>query len=838
MSPACTCAAHRAADRNALAPAPAGPLDPAALRADFPLLSRTLDGGKPLVYLDSAATAQKPLSVLDAERDFYQLHNANVHRSHHQVAREATELLEDARYIVAAFIGAQPDEIVVTKNASEALNLVAYALMNASHAARGLRSLALGPGDSVVVTEMEHHSNLMPWQQLCRHTGAELRWLTITSDGRLELDGLEKLVDETTRVVAFSHQSNVYGTVNPVDVLVARARAVGALTVLDACQSVPHMPVDVRTLGVDFLAFSGHKMCGPTGIGVLWGRRELLAALPPFLTGGEMNDTVTMSAATYADAPQRFEAGTPVIAQTIGLAAACRYLREAGMERIAAHGRDLTAHALGALQQIPGLRIVGPADTADRGPAISFALGEYAPEEIGEHLDRAGIAIRVGHLCARPACVRFGLPATTRASFQLYTTRADVDALVEALARLAAPLARTPAPPDGRTGLSAAGEESGPAVGTRAPSTAGSGPLPVTPTDREQAETAAFMDTVFGDAATAATGLAVSLGDRLGLYRALAGAGPLTPAELAARTGTRTHYIREWLHTQAGSGYLRTTLPADGERRYELPATHARVLADPASPTAAVGIFASLQSLYRVEDRLAECFRTGGGVDWGEYPPQMFRAVARFFRPAYQANIVQKWIPALDGVAERLTTGARVADIGCGIGYSTLLMAEAYPRSVFDGYDYHQPSIDRARIIAEERELDDRTRFHTAAASELATTETEYDLITLFNCLHDMGDPLAALTGARAAISPTGTLMLVEPNAEADPTTNTHPVGRLFMALSTTLCLPAAAAQNGPLALGNHAGEHTLRDLARQAGFTRWHRVAETPRSAVYALRP
>ncbi|MFF3557399.1 SufS family cysteine desulfurase [Streptomyces tsukubensis] len=794
-----------------------GTIDTGAVRADFPVLGRTVGAGRPLVYLDSAATSQKPQAVLDAELDYYRLHNANVHRSYHQLAREATGLLEAGRARIAAFIGAAPDEIVTTKNASEALNLVAYGLMNAGHSPRELRSLAVGPGDNVVITEMEHHSNLMPWQQLCRHTGAELRWLTITPEGRLDLGELEKIVDSSTRVVAFTHQSNVYGTVNPVDVITARARAVGALTVLDACQSVPHMPVDVAMLGVDFLAFSGHKMYGPTGIGVLWGRPELLAALPPFLTGGEMNDTVTMAHSTYADPPHRFEAGTPVIAQTVGLAAACTYLEGLGRHRVAAHAAALTARALDALAAIDGVRIVGPADTADRGPAISFALRDLAPEEIGEHLDAKGIAIRVGHLCARPACVRFGLPATTRASFAVHTTEGEVDAFAEALAELADPrIHAVPPTAPVRTVL----------------------PAPKTAPD---AETAAFMDTVFADAAAAANGLAVSLGDRLGLYRAMAGAGPLTPAALAARTGTQELYVREWLHTQVGAGYVRV---ADGTGNgsgdtyaYELPASHARVLADPDAPTAAIGIYGSLQSLYAVEDRLAECFRTGGGVDWGEYPPQMFRAVARFFRPAYRANIVQKWIPAVEGAHERLTTGATVADIGCGVGYSTLLMAQAYPRSVFHGYDYHRESIDRARIIAEERELDDRTHFHTVAAADLGESHPKADLVTLFNCLHDMGDPLATLRAARRILKPDGVLMLVEPNAGADPTTNTHPIGRLFMALSTTLCLPAAAAQNGPLALGNHAGEEALRCLAREAGFPGWSRVAETPRSAVYALR-
>ncbi|WP_323179623.1 SufS family cysteine desulfurase [Streptomyces sp. NBC_00654] len=828
-TPGCLCTAHTALSSERPTAHGTG-FDPQAVRPDFPVLRRTVNDGRPLIYLDSAATSQKPQLVLDAERDFYALHNANVHRSHHQLAREATWLLEAGRARIAAFVGARADDIVLTKNASEALNLVAYALGNASRSERDLRSLALGPGDRVVITEMEHHSNLMPWQQLCRRTGAELAWLTITPEGRLDLDRLDEIVDERTKVFAFTHQSNVYGTVNPVDVLVKRAREVGALTVLDACQSVPHFPVDVTELGVDFLAFSGHKMCGPTGIGVLWGRKELLRALPPFLTGGEMNDAVTMENSTYAAPPQRFEAGTPVIAQAVGLGAACTYLDRIGMREIARHGDRLTRHALDALGSVKGLRIVGPGDSTDRGPVISFALSDRFPDDIGEFLDARGIAIRVGHLCARPACVRFGLPATTRASFYAYTTTGEIDAFVQALAELAEPAlhavpetAVLPTAQEDSTPAEASFEPAGiPSTGVSAPAAA-----------------AEFLDRVLGDAATAATGLAVSLGDRLGLYRALSGSGPMSAAQLADRTGTHEIYVREWLHTQVGAGYVhRSPDTAEGQPVYLLPAAHAEVLADSDAPTAGVGIFASLRTLYDVEDRLAECFRTGEGVDWGEYPPQMFRAIARFFRPAYKANIVQKWLPELDGMTRRLDAGAQVADIGCGIGYSTLLMAQAFPRSAFHGFDNHQPSIDRARIIAEDRELDDRVRFHAAAARDLDAADAgRFDLITLFNCLHDMGDPLGALDGARRVLKPDGAIMLVEPNAEADPTHNTHSTGRLFMSLSTALCLPAAVAQRGPLALGNHAGEKALRSLAEAAGFTRWRRVAETPRSAVYEIR-
>ncbi|WP_323182247.1 class I SAM-dependent methyltransferase [Kitasatospora purpeofusca] len=356
------------------------------------------------------------------------------------------------------------------------------------------------------------------------------------------------------------------------------------------------------------------------------------------------------------------------------------------------------------------------------------------------------------------------------------------------------------------------------------------------------ADERAFLSQVLADAATAANGLSVSIGDRLGLYRAMAGAGPLTCAELAERTGTQEVYLREWLHTQVGAGYLTRDEGAADGAGYRLPEPHAAVLADADAPTAGVGIFGSLRSLYAVEDRLADCFRTGSGIDWGDYPPEMFKAVARFFRPAYRANIVPVWLPALNGVVERLGAGGRVADIGCGVGYSTMLMAQAFPRSAFSGFDCHQPSIDRARIIAEERELDDHVRFTAAAAAELAPADSSdqntYDLVTFFNCLHDMGDPLAAARAARRLVKDDGTVMLVEPNADADPNRNTHPEGRLFMALSTAICLPAAVAQKGPLALGNHPGEAALRAIAEEAGFIRWRRAAHTPRAVVYELRP
>jgi len=414
---------------------PVTSLDVAAIKADFPILTRTVRDGRKLVYLDSGATSQKPRQVLEAERAFYEQHNAAVHRGAHQLAEEATDAYESARATIAAFVGAQAQDVIFTKNATEALNLIAYSLGNASYAEdpRGA-SLALSPGDHIVVTEMEHHANLVPWQELCRRTGAELAWLGITDDGRLDLAAIDQIIDQRTKVVAFTHQSNVLGTVNPVDVLVARAREVGALVVLDACQSVPHLPVDVTALGADLVAFSGHKMLGPTGIGVLWGRRELLEAMPPFLTGGSMIETVYMDRSTFLPPPQRFEAGTPMVAQAVGLAAACDYLGALGMNAVAAHEHDLTAYALERLATVPGVRIVGPTDTRARGGAVSFVLDGIHAHDVGQVLDDRGVEVRVGHHCAWPVARRFGVAATARASFYVYNDRSDVDALVEATA--------------------------------------------------------------------------------------------------------------------------------------------------------------------------------------------------------------------------------------------------------------------------------------------------------------------------------------------------------------------------------------------------------------------
>jgi cysteine desulfurase / selenocysteine lyase len=407
----------------------AGPLTASELekiRADFPILSRTVRESRPLVYLDSGATSQRPRQVLDAERAFLEQHNAAVHRGAHQLAEEATDAYESARARIAAFVGASPGEVVFTKNATEGINLVAYALSNSAVA--GAQRFAVSPGDEIVVTEMEHHANLVPWQELCRRTGATLRWYQVTDAGRLDLDSLE--LSDRTKVVAFTHQSNVMGTITPVAELVRRARAVGALTVLDACQSVPHTPVDFAALDVDFAVFSGHKMLGPSGVGVLYGRRALLEALPPFLTGGSMIELVKMEGSTYAPPPQRFEAGVPMTSQAVGLGAAVDYLSAVGMQRIAEHERVLTQRTLAGLSEMDDLRIIGPLGTEERGGAVSFVLGDVHAHDAGQVLDDLGIAVRVGHHCAWPLHRRFGIAATVRASFAVYNTPAEVDALL------------------------------------------------------------------------------------------------------------------------------------------------------------------------------------------------------------------------------------------------------------------------------------------------------------------------------------------------------------------------------------------------------------------------
>jgi cysteine desulfurase/selenocysteine lyase len=404
-------------------------LDVATIRADFPILSRTVREGRPLVYLDSGATSQRPRQVLDAERTFLEQHNAAVHRGAHQLAEEATDAYEAARARIAAFVGAGPDELVFTKNATEGINLVAYAFSNAAYAGAEAERFVLGPGDEIVVTELEHHANLVPWQELCRRTGATLRWYRVTDDGRLDLDSIE--LSPRTKVLAFAHQSNVLSTVLPVAELVARARAVGAVVVLDACQSVPHFPVHLSSLGVDFAAFSGHKMLGPSGVGVLYGRSELLAAMPPFLTGGSMIEMVRMEGSTYAPPPQRFEAGVPMTSQAVGLGAAVDYLSGIGMDAVHAHEMSLVARALDGLSAVPGVRVVGPTDLVDRGGAVAFLVDGVHAHDVGQVLDDRGVAVRVGHHCAWPLHRRFGVAATVRASFAVYNTPDEVDALVD-----------------------------------------------------------------------------------------------------------------------------------------------------------------------------------------------------------------------------------------------------------------------------------------------------------------------------------------------------------------------------------------------------------------------
>lgn len=399
------------------------------VRADFPVLSREV-GGRPLVYLDNASSSHKPRQVLDAEREFVEQHYSNVHRGVHTLSQEATDAYEAARATVARFLGAaDAHEVVFTKNATEAYNLVAYSFGNA----RAGSDFAIGPGDEVCVTEMEHHSNLVPWQMLCERTGATLRWLPLTDDGRLDLTDLDTLVNERTKVLAFVHVSNILGTENPVDVLVRRAREVGAYVLLDGAQSAPHQAVDVQALGVDFFVATGHKMLAPSGVGVLWGRKELLDAMPPFLGGGSMIEVVQMGGSTYAPAPERFEAGTPVISQAVALAAACDYLTDLGLDRITAHERALTARLLEGLRATDGVRVIGPDTTELRGSAVSFAVEGVHPHDVGQSLDDLGIAVRVGHHCAAPVCRRYGVPATARASSYLYNTEGEIDALVEGL---------------------------------------------------------------------------------------------------------------------------------------------------------------------------------------------------------------------------------------------------------------------------------------------------------------------------------------------------------------------------------------------------------------------
>ena len=401
--------------------------DVTKVRKDFPIFERTIRDAKKLVYLDSGATSQKPLSVIEAESNFYKFTNAAVHRGAHQLAEEATDAYEGARLKVANFLGAKEEEIVFTKNATESLNLVAYAMGNAQPGSR----FALTSKDQIVVTEMEHHANLIPWQQLAARTGAELKWFEVTPEGRLDLSAINSIITENTKVVALSHQSNVLGTINPLEAITARAHEVGAVVVLDACQSVPHMPIDVKKLNVDFLAFSGHKALGPTGVGVLWS--SVFEELPPFLFGGSMIETVTMTSATWAPAPRKFEAGVPNMAQAVGLGAALDYLTEIGMQSIFDHEVELTGYLINGLLQIPELSIVGPQNTDARGGSVSFTVGHIHPHDLGQYLDSQGVAVRTGHHCAWPLTRKLGVPATTRASLYLYNDESDCDALFAAI---------------------------------------------------------------------------------------------------------------------------------------------------------------------------------------------------------------------------------------------------------------------------------------------------------------------------------------------------------------------------------------------------------------------
>jgi cysteine desulfurase/selenocysteine lyase len=410
------------------------------IRKDFPILSRTVRDGKPLVYLDTAATSQKPTVVLDAERHFYENTNAAVHRGAHQLAEEATDAYESARARIAGFVGGEPNDLVFTKNATESLNLAAYSFLNATLKSR--QNLALNPGedrfvleagDEILVTEMEHHANLVPWQELCAKTGAVLRWIPLTDEGRLDLADRSELINERTKCVSIVHQSNILGTINDVALIGEYARRVGAVYVVDACQSVPHMPFDVSTLGADLVAWSGHKMLGPTGIGCLWGRSETLLAMSPFISGGSMIETVTMMGSSFAKPPARFEAGVPMAAQAVGLATAADYLDDLGMDNVCAYEHALTGYTVDRLNELTGVRIIGPDNNVDRGGAISFVVDDVHSHDVGQVLDDHGVAVRVGHHCAAPTCRRFGVSSTVRASLGIYNDERDIDTLIAAI---------------------------------------------------------------------------------------------------------------------------------------------------------------------------------------------------------------------------------------------------------------------------------------------------------------------------------------------------------------------------------------------------------------------
>ena len=402
---------------------------PAEIRKDFPIFSKVMRGGNRLVYLDSGATSQKPFQVLDAERNFYEQNNAAVHRGAHLLAEEASIAYEGARQVLADFLNAELDEVIFTKSATESINAIAYSFGNTAPGSR----FALKPGDRIVVSELEHHANLIPWQQLAKRTGTELVWFSIDAEGRLDQSNLNELINASTKVVAITHQSNVLGTIIPLDEIVKRAHSVGAVVVLDACQSAPHFAIDVKALDIDFLAFSGHKALGPTGVGILWGRSEYLNEMEPFLTGGSMIESVTMTEAKWAPSPKRFEAGVPNMAQAVGFAAAISYLNNLGMDNVAKHEKDLTAYALNKFKQLDKVKLIGPKDNVDRGSVISFTIEGIHPHDVGQVLDQYGVAVRTGHHCAWPLMRKLGLVGTTRASFYVYNDEADVDALIDSV---------------------------------------------------------------------------------------------------------------------------------------------------------------------------------------------------------------------------------------------------------------------------------------------------------------------------------------------------------------------------------------------------------------------
>ena len=405
-------------------------IDLSSCKKDFPIFERKVRGGNSLIYLDSGATSQKPNSVIEAESNFYRTVNAAVHRGAHLLAEEASEAYESAREKIAAFIGAISNEVIFTKSATESLNILAYSFGNPDS------RINIKAGDQIVVTEIEHHANLIPWQQLAKRTGAELRWLSVTADGRIDLTNLDQVITKKTKIVAITHQSNVLGSILPVETIVKASRAVGALVVLDACQSAPHFALDVKKLDIDFLAFSGHKTLGPTGIGVLWGKFDLLEKLEPSLFGGSMVDSVTMESATWAATPRKFEAGVPNMAQAVGLSAAIDYLNHIGMHNIAQHEQDLTSYLLKGIVGISGVKVIGPVDMKDRGGVVSFTVDGVHPHDVGQVLDQYGIAVRTGHHCAWPLMRKLNLVGTTRASLYLYNSKSDVDSLLESIEKV------------------------------------------------------------------------------------------------------------------------------------------------------------------------------------------------------------------------------------------------------------------------------------------------------------------------------------------------------------------------------------------------------------------